>query len=555
MGIIYGIYAFTHRYLGVDPLWFWKDAEPEPQSEIEIPFGEIGSDPPVFGWRGWFINDEDLLGRWQDSGKTRFTKWPKREETLTADDDEFYEKRLLKYYSPIIAPEVMEAVFEALLRLGGNLIIPASFIDIMNPDEAAIIEAAVSRGLYVSQHHVEPLGVSHFAYETWWSGQNKVPEFSYREDPEAMRACWRAYAQEWSRVGGDHVLWQVGLRGRGDRPLWAHDPEAKASAGKFISGALRDQMEIVKEIDARPNPPATMTLWLEGAELIESGVLFVPENVIVVFADHDLTQEMRNDFHTLPREPERGYGVYYHIAVWCFGPHLVQGVPPEKIATTAEQVADKGDTAYAILNVANLREHSLGAQVWSEQVWRPGDFEAEAFLRRWAPQGTAHLYLDFFEAMPELRSGWRLYDGCVRTFINKIVRSAVSGEPLPEVVSEYTVKQPTDLKAKLNEAIHQFDMLLPLVQAAALHNPNRASFLRANLVTQASIMRGLYRALLALLDDEPDFSAAASSLREAMSVLASSEQGRWRNWYLGDTKVGLHALAESLESAYILTAR
>lgn len=555
LGVIYGVYAFTHCYLGVDPLWFWKDAEPQPQTEIEIPAEETTSGPPTFRWRGWFINDEDLLGQWRDSGKQRFTGWPKRDETLAVEDNEFYEKRLLKYYSPIIAADVMEAVFEALLRLGGNLIIPASFIDIMNPDEAAIIQAAIARGFYVSQHHVEPIGVSHFAYETWWAGQGKAPAFSYRDDPDAMRACWRAYAEEWTRIAGDRLLWQVGLRGRGDRPLWAHDPEAKARAGEFISGALADQMEIIQAVDARPNPPATMTLWLEGAQLIESGDLSAPKNVILVFADHDLTQEMRNDFHSLPREADRDYGVYYHIAVWCFGPHLAQGLPPEKIAATAKQIADKGDTAYAILNVANLREHCLGAQVWSEQVWRPGDFDADAFLERWAPPGTARLYRDFFAAVPELRPGWRLYDGCARTFICKLLREATGVEPPPEVVREYAVNQRADLQAKLATAIKRLDALLASAQGKTFYQPSEAQFFRANLIVQAFILRDLYRAVLALLDDEPDFAAAAAALREAIAMLPRAEQGRWQHWYRGDTKVGLHSLAEGLESAAALVAR
>ena len=49
-------------------------------------------------------------------------------------------------------------VLETAVRLGINLIIPASFVDIHNPPEENLIRMAVERGLYVSQHHVEPLG-------------------------------------------------------------------------------------------------------------------------------------------------------------------------------------------------------------------------------------------------------------------------------------------------------------------------------------------------------------------------------------------------------------
>ena len=56
-------------------------------------------------------------------------------------------------------------VVETLLRLKFNLVIPASFLDIENPPEKKLFDAVARRGIYISQHHVEPLGLSHFAFE------------------------------------------------------------------------------------------------------------------------------------------------------------------------------------------------------------------------------------------------------------------------------------------------------------------------------------------------------------------------------------------------------
>ncbi|MDR1284353.1 MAG: glycosyl hydrolase 115 family protein, partial [Opitutaceae bacterium] len=358
LGAIYGLYEFSHRFLGVDPLWFWKDIAPAPLASFAPAPGRIASVVPAFRYRGWFINDEDLLASWPASSGERFRDWPRRAATenpplddVAADD---YEARLLLYYTPIATPATMERVFEALLRLRGNLIIPASFTDITNPPEADIIRAAIRRGLYVSQHHVEPLGVSHFAYETWCSKNNyhNAP-FSYREAPRVMRACWRDHARRWHDIARDRVIWQIGLRGRGDRALWSHDPASRARAAEFISSALADQLAIIRDIDPRPAPPATLTLWLEGARLVSGKQLRIPEGVTCIFADHHLTQEMQEDFVTLPRSPGLLRGFYYHIAVWTCGPHLVQGPPPSKIARIVNQLHTRGDTRYAILNVSN----------------------------------------------------------------------------------------------------------------------------------------------------------------------------------------------------------
>lgn len=545
LGLIYGIYEFSDRFLGVDPLWFWKGLDPAPLASFAPPPQRIESGTPAFRWRGWFINDEDLLGRWRESGNSRFADWPKRAETLalpmTADN---YERRLLEYYTPVVAPEVMEMVFEALLRLRGNLIIPASFTDIFNEPEAEIIRGAVRRGLFVSQHHVEPLGVSHFAYESWWGRQGKAPSFSYREDRQAMRECWRAHAERWSTLAGDRLVWQVGLRGRGDRPLWSHDPQAQELAGEFISGALADQMEIIRSVDPRPAPPSTLTLWHEGAELLKTGKLEVPAGVISVFADHPLTQEMKDDFRDVPRTPERPRGFYYHVAVWSMGPHLVQGPSPEKISRIVNEVAAKGDTAYAILNVSNLREHVMGTEAWTRQVWNPSLLSTDDFLDAWCPAGTAPLYRRLLEAIP-VRDGWSFYDGSARFLIERLLCREETGRPL--VFKLIEEREQTQYVLETARAVLD-ELLREAPRALAFLRGDEAAFVTANLIVQASILRGLYAALSALLDAEPRLSEAAAALQSILTSLPKAETGRWQHWYRGDSKMGIAALLTRIQS-------
>ncbi|MFA6962709.1 MAG: glycosyl hydrolase 115 family protein [Opitutaceae bacterium] len=541
LGVIYGLYEFSHRFLGVDPLWFWKDIEPAPLAAFDPTPQRIESGVPVFRYRGWFINDEDLLGRWQTPAGERFLDWPPRATTLAKpsnDLEDNYENRLLQYYTPVVAADTMEMIFEAALRLRANLIIPASFIDIMNEPEAAVIRAAIRRGLFVSQHHVEPIGVAHFAYETWCAKNERAGSpFSYREAPDVMRACWRAYAERWHEVAGERLIWQVGLRGRGDRPLWSHDPEARTRAGEFIASALQDQMEIIRSIDPRPRPPATLTLWLEGAQLIKSGQLRAPDGVTYVFADHHLTQEMQDDFVTLPREPGRDHGFYYHVAVWPLGPHLVQGPPPEKIARTVQAVAAKGDTAYAILNVSNLREHVMGASAWSEQVWRNDLSDTPTFLREWATPALAPFHAELLSCLPELQPGWRFYDGGARTFVERLICLHAARKPLDGVLKEVAEREPAP---QISAAADRLAALLKTLRAAEPSvEPRLLPFFRANLLTQTTILHGLYRTVVALLPDKPDLPAALAALDSILAAYPLAEQGRWAGWYRGDTKMGI----------------
>ncbi|MDQ8206346.1 glycosyl hydrolase 115 family protein [Coraliomargarita sp. SDUM461003] len=336
----------------------------------------------------------------------------------------------------------------------------------MHPPEADMIRAAIRRGLYVSQHHIEPLGVSHFAYESWWARQGKSPEFSYRQESDAMRTCWRAYAERWQAIAGEQLIWQVGLRGRGDRPLWNHDPKAQARAGEFIASALEGQMAIIRSIDPRPKPPATLTLWYEGAKLISKGQLKAPKGVSYIFADHSRTQEMQDDFLTLPRESERPRGYYYHVAVWSMGPHLVSGPPPEKIARTVQQLVEKGDTYYALLNVSNLREHTMGTAVWTQQVWQPEPLTNQAFLKQWSSPELAPLHAAFLDSIPQFQPEWRFYDGSARLWIDRLISSQVAnGTPLDGLLKELVANKRAKLIDTLQSAVDALDHLLLKVKA------------------------------------------------------------------------------------------
>ena len=177
LGIIYGIYRFSNQFLGVDPYWYFKDLLPEQRHEIAVPCGVVQSKKPTFHYRGWFVNDEDLFTEWKEGGGKRFIDYP--------------------FYHQVTHIDVIDRVFEALLRAGGNLVIPASFVDVMNEPEANLIRRATQRGLYVTQHHIEPLGVSHYGFENYWKAKGKQYEFAYGSQPDQVREVWRAFAERW----------------------------------------------------------------------------------------------------------------------------------------------------------------------------------------------------------------------------------------------------------------------------------------------------------------------------------------------------------------------
>ena len=312
MGTVFGIYHFTEHYLGIDPMYFWNDRRPKKQSVLAFKNINIQSQKPTFKYRGWFINDEDLLTEWQENSGKRNIDYP--------------------FYQQITSPEVIKKVCETALRLRFNLIIPASFIDIRNPSEAALIQEANKRGLYVSMHHVEPMGVSAFTYFNYWKEkEGSKPLFSYFSNRAKVQEVWQVYAKEWAKY--PKVIWQIGLRGIADRPMWLADPSTPQTdndRGRLISEAMAFQVKLIKEVDKRPNPPITTTLWAEGSTLNQAGYLQIPENVTVVFADNSPGWRWQADFFQTKRSSKNSYGIYYHHGLWGSGPHLVPIVSPSQ---------------------------------------------------------------------------------------------------------------------------------------------------------------------------------------------------------------------------------
>jgi hypothetical protein len=280
--------------------------------------------------------------------------------------------------------QTMDEIVEAALRNRLNYLIPASFQDIDSPADEENIRRITDRGLYISQHHIEPLGVSHFAFRSYFNSRGRQEQPSYYTRPQVFDEVWRHYVRKWAKY--KRVIWQVGLRGDVDRAVWKSDPAVPRSmeaAGKLISDALAHQLRIIREETGDACPPATMTLWSEGANLYRNGYLKVPDNVIIVFANIPEKQEMDRDFHEVPRRPGGGYGVYHHNGFYYRGPHMAQGHSPESIRQLLSQVAERGDTAYALSNVQCLRELVLGAGMFSRFAFDGPQLSADVALAHW----------------------------------------------------------------------------------------------------------------------------------------------------------------------------
>ena len=529
LGVIYGIYRFSHQFLGVDPYWFFKDLEPEPRETIAVPARTVRSTPAAFRYRGWFVNDEDLLTEWKEGGGTRYIDYP--------------------FYGQVTHLDVIDRVFEALLRAGGNLVIPASFVDVMNEPEARLVQRAAERGLYVTQHHIEPLGVSHYGFENYWKTRGKEYAFAYGSHPDQVREVWRAFAKRWYELVGDKVVWQLGLRGKGDRAIWLSDKSVdQAQAGRMISRAIAEQWEIVRSVDPRPAPPATSTLWHEGSKLMSQGALSFPEGVTIVFADNGPTQTMQADFETTKRADGRQYGVYYHIGFWNTGPHLLQGSRPDRVRRELDEVIAKGDTAYGIINVCNVREHVLGIQAATE-IMNEGTAWSEAdFWKRFAPSVLRAPYAALLDCLLPTADDRIMQDGALVTSARRMLARYQAGQRVSKVLSP---ERRAHWKEELPRVIERLDKLAADYPADKL-GPGERKFYDVHLLMQARLWRELYAFYLAVIEAEEDparLHDAEAALERFLEIRKPAATGKWKHWFRGDKKVNTPDLLEKTRAA------
>ena len=582
-GTMFGLYDFIERYLKVDPLAFWNGT-PYPKVEtLAWDAVEIRQAPPTFRFRGWFINDEDLLTAWYPSGGKRFIDYP--------------------FYSDVVNPAVMEHVAEALVRCRYNLIIPASFINVMNPPEERLVEICAARGVYLSMHHVEPMGVSAFTFFKYWKDRGRDLKYSYYSNPREIEEVWRAAAKRWAKY--PNVIWQIGLRGIADRPMWRSDPNTPtddATRARIISDAMAKQVAILDEIGVpKEERLVSTTLWAEGSIFNQKGLLKIPDGTIVVFADNCAGWAWPPVFHQTARLDRYRYGVYYHHGLIGSGPHLASLVPAVKTYDMMRQAREKGSSTYAIFNVSDIREFVYGIDATSKMLWNLAAFDPEAWTKDWIARHYSERQADWFTAYNTYyhalvlhpTSGQPVFlDGLLRDRGRRMIRQIEkelgrapkiapepfvrSYEPLKGKDAFYEalaavvglpIDNPRDAYARLASQAATYTLAAELARGLYTRLPERErAFAFATLVYPAELMRDLSDWCSELIRTHESLAVddRASARAHAVAALARMDAilarvpdycaGQWENWYrdcrkinLGEMRAQTAALVEKLK--------
>lgn len=390
LGFVYGLLYISHEFLGVKPFWFWMDQRIEKRDSADVRPGEYRPEKPAVKYRGWFINDEVLIMKWAVNGDSE---------------------------------EPWRMAFEALLRCGGNAVIPGT-----DKNSRLYRQLASDMGLWIAQHHAEPLGAEMFARE--------YPdlEANYFEYPEKFVKLWRDAVDEQMDM---KVIWSLGFRGQGDCPFWSSDTSGRYDTdekrGALISAIIELQRQIV--LEKVKNPVFCTNLYGEVMELYNDGHISFDENIIKVSADNGFGKMVtrRRDNHTarissMPDKPVAHGGIYYHVSFYDLqAANHITMLPNsvDFVNSELDEVIKMNMRDFWVINCSNIRPHVYFLDAVRKK-WYGEDISDTSHSAEFANEyynggeGVAECLRDYHKAM--IPFGENPDEHCGEQFYNENVR-------------------------------------------------------------------------------------------------------------------------------------
>lgn len=525
LGFIYGLLYISEHFLGIQPFWFWMDQKIDKAEVLPVPYGQYRSKKPIVKYRGWFINDEVLLAKWNIDGDSA---------------------------------EPWRMAFEALLRCGGNMVIPGT-----DTNSRIYRQTAADMGLWITHHHAEPLGAEMFVrrYPTL--------EPNYTERPELFHALWEEAIRAQK---DDKVIWTLGFRGQGDCPFWSHDSSGRfdtpAKRGKLISQVIELQRQLVMKYVEKP--VFCTNLYGEIMELYRQGHITLAEDIIKISADNGYGKMVtrRRDNHTvrvpsLPKEPTNHGGIYYHVSFYDLQAANHITMLPNSVDFVERELTEvirKNAVDYWIVNCSNVRPHvyyldAIRKKWYGEHIGDGSHSRAFADTYYGGDPSVAEAYREYPMAMlsygseEDEHAGEQFYTENVRLLVHAFFNERFDGTPgLKWLVGEHPldrqVERYTDLCRKNKNHIDAYFARCKAVSSSL--DGDRKKLFDATLLLQAAIHEYCTRGVIAFGDGytryvKGDFKNAfillGDSAREfsrAAEEMRASEYGVWNGFYYND---------------------
>lgn len=534
LAVIYSVLYMSREFLGVDDFWYWTEKEPNKRNMVAITSREYLSPVARVRYRGWFVNDEVCLIGWSEE------------------------------YPP--SRKVWEIVFETLLRLGGNMVIPGTDL----PREGQHFEIASEMGLYITHHHAEPLGGEMFlrAYPD--------REASYDKNPQLFEKLWTDAIE---KNKDKKIVWTLGFRGQGDAPFWMNDPKytTPKSRGEVIRKVIDRQYELI--CSRVENPVCAVYLYGEITELYEGGYLELPKDFIKIWSDNGYGKMVtrRRGTHnprvlSLPKEDGK-HGLYYHITFHDLqaSSHLtLLGNPPEFVNSELDDAFNAGADEYLLLNCGNIRPHIYMLALVA-QKWNIGDVDIDRFKNNFAKKyfgdsDVIECYNDYFDACIKYgendddRAGDEIYYHTARRICVDWTKGCEMSKGLVYATGEVPFDKQNEFFAKkCRRAMNDFSALVEKCDGMKKYISD-STFFDDNILFQAKLHLSGARGLYALCRGYEYYkngemakcftilSGAMEEFSVGIKLMEESEHGKWKDFYSCDWLTNVRVTVYAIDS-------
>lgn len=395
-GIIYGIYTFSEKVLGIPPLWYWACIKAEQRQEIPISSDKaFVYESPHVRWRSIFPNDEKMYRKFEG-----------------------------------LSDEKFDVLYETMMRLKMNMLETGPLHKF--PEEGGSnnslkrARAAHRRGLALTSHHIYSLASGLKQWRNYWKyiHGREVPEPAMETlNREDLKTFWQDHIR-WVEEEGFEMLWTIGFRGFGDQPWFnavKNAPDSDVERARVMEEMMEFQLEILREAKGEDVMVRTQ-LYNEGADFFASGALRLPAdpNVIWSFSDMPRAHYPYKDICGYTPSVNQPIGYYYHCQFTSTGAHFAQGEGPWKMEKNLKYVNSKYSRPleFTVVNAGNIREFSFELSAYSHLTWNMKDYDSDNFLEHFCAQyfgeenarQAASLYRDyylsFWECKKPIREDW-----------------------------------------------------------------------------------------------------------------------------------------------------
>ena len=375
-GTIYAIYSLSEQLLGIPPLWYWCNWQPEQKEKIVVAEDFDYYQPsPIVRYRAWFPNDEDL-----------FIPWRRQ----SADNNERWLETMLRL-------KLNTVEYTATVTTNGTL-----------NNEAMLYK---KYGLVLTSHHMVALNNSFANWDAYWQQVRHTtsPVLSVN-DMTSLREFWQ-YNIDAVMNSGVENLWQVSFRGKTDQPFWSvfsDAPKTDAERGAVINRMVKEQYDMICQSTGDENPFVRMTFYDEISSLLAAGHLQPPTatNMLWTFVAGRRDHYPYDDLVNWTNTDNVKLGYYMNLQFYSTGAHLAPAEGPWKMEDNYRYVMSKGPLTFSVVNAGNLREFLMEMSANAAMMWNPDGYNTNDFLRRFCAQyfgeehaaEAAQLYHDYYYA-------------------------------------------------------------------------------------------------------------------------------------------------------------